>query len=46
MYMQVEEFIKHLRANKNPDKIEGMENYMRNKFKFLGLQAAERQKLS
>lgn len=44
--MQLEEFIKHLRANKNPDKIEGMENYMRNKFKFLGLQAAERRKLS
>ena len=44
--MQVEEFIEYLRANKNPDKIEGMENYMRNKFKFLGLQAAERRKLS
>ena len=44
--MQIEEFIEYLRANKNPDKIEGMENYMRNKFKFLGLQAAERRKLS
>lgn len=44
--MQIEEFIEHLKANKNPGKIEGMENYMRNKFKFLGLQAAERRKLS
>lgn len=44
--MQINEFIEHLRKNKNPGKIEGMENYMRNKFKFLGLQAVERRKLS
>lgn len=44
--MQTNEFIEHLRKNKNPDKIEGMENYMRNKFTFLGLQAVERRKLS
>lgn len=44
--MQINEFIEHLRKNKNPGKIEGMENYMRNKFTFLGLQAVERRKLS
>ena len=44
--MQTDEFIKFLKANKNPEKIEGMENYMRNQFKFLGLQATERRNLS
>lgn len=44
--MEIETFIKYLRANKNPEKIPGMEKYMRNHFKFLGLQAAERRKLA
>jgi len=44
--MQIDEFIGFLKANKNPEKIEGMENYMRNQFEFLGLQAMERRSLS
>lgn len=37
--MQISEFIQWLRTQKNPEKIEGMEKYMRSQFKFLGLQA-------
>ena len=44
--MKINQFIEHLRMNRNFDKIEGMENYMRNQFEFLGLQAVERRKLS
>ena len=36
--MQINEFIQWLRTQKNPEKIEGMEKYMRSQFKFLGLQ--------
>lgn len=45
-YMQTKEFIEWLKTQKNPEKIEGMEKYMRNQFKFLGLQAAERRQLA
>ncbi len=44
--MKTEEFISYLRTQKNPEKAPGMENYMRNRFNFLGLQAAERRKLA
>ena len=44
--MQINEFIQWLRTQKNPEKIEGMEKYMRNQFKFLGLQANERRQLA
>ncbi|HLR92199.1 MAG TPA: DNA alkylation repair protein [Atopostipes sp.] len=44
--METETFIEFLRANKNPKKISGMEKYMRNQFKFLGIQAAERRELA
>ena len=44
--MKINQFIEHLRINKNVEKSEGMENYMRNQFEFLGLQAVERRKLS
>ncbi len=44
--MQTEEFIQWLRTQKNPEKIEGMEKYMRNNFQFLGLQASERRKFT
>lgn len=44
--METNEFIKWLRTQKNPAKIEGMENYMRNQFTFLGLQATERRELA
>ena len=44
--MKMNQFIEHLRINKNVEKSEGMENYMRNQFEFLGLQAVERRKLS
>lgn len=44
--LKTNEFIEMLRQNKNPEKIEGMENYMRNKFRFLGLQAVERRNLA
>lgn len=44
--MKTKEFILFLRENKNPEKITGMENYMRNQFKFLGLQATERRQLA
>ena len=44
--MDTNEFINYLRTQKNPEKIAGMENYMRNQFKFLGLQAASRRKLA
>ena len=46
MIMETEVFVKHLRKNKNPEKISDMEKYMRNQFTFLGLQAAERRKLA
>lgn len=44
--MQISEFIQWLRTQKNPEKIEGMEKYMRSQFKFLGLQANERRQLA
>lgn len=44
--MQTKEFIHWLRQQKNPEKIAGMEKYMRNRYKFLGLQAKERRKLA
>lgn len=44
--MKTEKFIKWLRTHKNPEKIPAMENYMRNQFKFLGLQATERRQLT
>lgn len=44
--MKTENFIKWLRTHKNPEKISAMENYMRNQFKFLGLQATERRQLT
>lgn len=44
--MQINEFIQWLRTQKNPEKIEGMEKYMRSQFKFLGLQANERRQLA
>lgn len=44
--MKTMDFIERLRANKNPEKTEAMEQYMRNQFKFLGLQATERRKLA
>lgn len=44
--MQTIEFINWLRNHKNPEKIDGMESYMRHQFKFLGLQAKERRQLA
>lgn len=44
--MTNEEFIAMLWQHKNPAKITAMENYMRNQFQFLGLQAVERRQLA
>lgn len=44
--MKTEEFVEWLRTHKNSEKIPAMENYMRNQFKFLGLQATERRQLT
>jgi 3-methyladenine DNA glycosylase AlkD len=44
--METENFIQYMRIHRHPEKIPDMERYMRNKFKFLGLQAAERRKLA
>lgn len=44
--METTEFIIYLREHKNPNKADGMENYMRNQFSFLGIQSVERRNLS
>lgn len=44
--MRVETFIQTLHQHKNLEKIEGMENYMRNKFSFLGIQSVQRRELA
>lgn len=44
--MKTAEFIALFRANKNPEKQKQMEQYMRNQFEFLGLQATERRVLA
>lgn len=44
--MNTEELITLFRENKNDDKQKQMEQYMRNQFQFLGLQATERRNLT
>lgn len=44
--MKTTEFIALFRENKNPEKQKQMEQYMRNQFTFLGLQASERRALA
>lgn len=44
--MKTEEFIQHFRENKNSEKQQQMEQYMRNQFAFLGIQAVERRALA
>lgn len=44
--MKTTEFIEHLRAHQNPEKQKPMEQYMKNQFSFIGLQATERRALS
>lgn len=44
--MKTEELIRRFRAHQNSDKQKQMEQYMRNQFRFLGLQATERRALA
>lgn len=46
MQMKTTDFIGQLRAHKNPNKSKAMEQYMRNQFPFLGLQATKRRQLA
>lgn len=44
--MKTTELITSRREHKNPKKIPSMEQYMRSKFQFLGIQAVQRRELS